>query len=323
MVGKGNKMNKKTIKKSLILLLTFALIMPMVSFAGVFLNANGDGNPNEADMLPIGFIVTNNSAHNSGTLAGQIPLADAPASHVIGWVFSSFTGYIVTSMVQSGGQLSLGQIPVPIAEEGYFFAGWRPWVATTSPSETFYIEPGDELFDPITSVTGIAPVGTGYGPMGDELFSSEALTEFRNVLGTDEDDFISWSIIFIAYFTPVEPPPPPFFTVTFQPGTNGTLVGGTPNITLRIPEGTTLTTTHVPGTTPNEDWLFNNWNVGNATLNPVGHVVTADVTFVAQWRVYGSSPDTGINGFLVGALALTAAGITMFTFVKKADKANV
>jgi len=154
-------------------------------------------------IYPIGFIVAGETAFRNGSLSGQVLLGDAPESHVIGWVFSSFSGYIATAMVESGGHLTLSQIPEPIPHAGYEFLGWRPWVATTSPSETVYISPEGTLPRPIGSITGYAPGGTGNGPIGETLFTSEALTEFRNILGRG-DEFITWSIIFIAHFAPIQ-----------------------------------------------------------------------------------------------------------------------
>jgi len=154
----------------------------------------------------IGFIVTGDEAHNSGTLTGQVLLDDAPASHLANWVFSSFTDYIATTMVSSGGHLSLNQIPTPIPAEGYMFAGWRPWVAFDYPVETEYMIPGGTLPAPIGSVTGNMPTGTGQGAIGNTLFSTQALTEFRNILGRNTEH-LAWSITFIAYFVPVEAAP--------------------------------------------------------------------------------------------------------------------
>jgi len=113
-------------------------------------------------------------------------------------------------------------------------------------------------------------------------------------------------------------------TVTFLPGANGVFPNYVTYISFQVPVGTILTAANVPNIIENADWDFIGWAT-NPMTNPVGFVVNEDVTFVAQYETTynGGSPNTGIYGFAIGAIALVTLGGVMFTFVKKADKASV
>jgi len=131
---------------------------------------------------------------------------------------------------------------------------------------------------------------------------------------------VNEDVTFVAQYSPV----PVMVTVTFLPGTNGTFVNNVAYITFQVPVGTILTAADIPNILENADWDFIGWAT-NPMTNPVGFVVNADVTFVAQYETTynGGSPNTGIYGFAIGAIALVTLGGVMFVFVKKADKATV
>ena len=77
-------------------------------------------------------------------------------------------------------------------------------------------------------------------------------------------------------------------SVTFAPGANGTLAGGTPNVVISVPHGTTLTATHIPAVTANTGWNHTGWS----PANPVGAVITEPRTFTAQY----TQPTNGGGG---------------------------
>jgi len=111
------------------------------------------------------------------------------------------------------------------------------------------------------------------------------------------------------------------FLVTFLAGAHGTFANYVTYIAIQVPAGTVLTAAYVPNILENADWTHIGWAT-NPMTNPVGFVVNADVTFIAQYEANGS-PQTGIYGFVIGAIALVTLGGTMFVFVKKADKVNI
>ena len=265
-------------------------------------------------VLPVAFIVSGDSAHNSGSLTGQVLLEDAPQSHVVGWSFSSFSGYIATTMVQTGGHLELSQIPEPIADEGYVFAGWRPWLAHTEPTETLYIAPGGTLPAPIGSETGNMPDGTGTGSIGNELFSTEALTEFRNILGRN-DEFISWGIIFIAYFTPEH-------NINFVAGEGGSISPEGNVATLTVLDGLSIFYTQtIPTPTPNQGFEFSHWTSSQhegafSTADDIRELtITADTTFTAHFTPTMITVTflPGANGTLNGETIIEVSYGTILT----------
>jgi len=106
--------------------------------------------------------------------------------------------------------------------------------------------------------------------------------------------------------------------VTFRRGANGVFADGNYEyITISVPIGTILTEADIPEITANQGWNHTGWDV-----NPVDFEVTEDVEFVATYERV-RSPQTGISGFAIGAIALVTLGGVMFVFVKKADKATV
>ncbi|MCL2444975.1 hypothetical protein FWD07_02540 [Candidatus Saccharibacteria bacterium] len=68
--------------------------------------------------------------------------------------------------------------------------------------------------------------------------------------------------------------------VTFEPGTNGNLVGGTPDVVMSVPYGTTLTAADVPNVIANAGWTHSGWLLGS----PVGFLVVDSVVFIAQYE---------------------------------------
>gem|GEM_PF-1272861 len=79
--------------------------------------------------------------------------------------------------------------------------------------------------------------------------------------------------------------------LTFQPGTNGTLNGGTVDVAFYVYSGTTLNEAFIPAPAPSAGWQFDGWryigqaddalNLDNAAIAAV--TVTDSHTFAAQW----------------------------------------
>ncbi|MCL2569520.1 MAG: S-layer homology domain-containing protein, partial [Oscillospiraceae bacterium] len=103
--------------------------------------------------------------------------------------------------------------------------------------------------------------------------------------------------------------------VTFQPGENGTLIDGTPDVVLYMALGTTLDALLIPGATPNTGWTHDGWNLHGDKVVPAECEVTADVTFVAVWAeeiltytVLFDWAYTGVTVTRTGIAASTIAG---------------
>jgi len=71
--------------------------------------------------------------------------------------------------------------------------------------------------------------------------------------------------------------------VTFQPGENGTLIDGTPDVVLYMAHGTTLDALLIPGATPNAGWTHDGWSLHGDKIVPAECQIVTDVTFVAVW----------------------------------------
>ncbi|MCL2843796.1 MAG: hypothetical protein FWE28_10160, partial [Oscillospiraceae bacterium] len=78
---------------------------------------------------------------------------------------------------------------------------------------------------------------------------------------------------------------------------------GTPNVTIQVAPGTVLTAANVPGVTPASGFNFTGWGPSN----PVGHTVTAAITFTAQYAPIISTTPTVANATVVKTSATQAA----------------
>ena len=73
-------------------------------------------------------------------------------------------------------------------------------------------------------------------------------------------------------------------TVTFAPGSHGTLVDGEPNVTVQVLPDTELNTTHVPSVNPTVGWRHTGWAISGTVTNPIGYTVTQAITFTAVYK---------------------------------------
>ena len=108
--------------------------------------------------------------------------------------------------------------------------------------------------------------------------------------------------------------------VTFKPGINGSLTGGTPNIVISVPYGTVLTIADIPNVIPNTEWKHIGWDL----TNPIGFIVTESVTFTALYELdeteedkdkinSGSPPNTGDSTNIWRYITLMIGGLFLMT----------
>jgi len=134
-----------------------------------------------------------------------------------------------------------------------------------------------------------APVRTGYDFLGwhrygdypPELFSAEDIVDMLPIDG---------SMTFIAQWERI------MHTVTFAPGAHGTLVGGTPNVTIQVAHGDTVAAAQIPGVNAYAGW----WHYGWADANPLYFEVTGPVTFTATYTQVMYDVIFDLNGGNVG-----------------------
>lgn len=79
--------------------------------------------------------------------------------------------------------------------------------------------------------------------------------------------------VIIFYYEPIMVP------VTFEPGTNGALQDGNPNVVLYVQYGTVLTADDIPAVIADQGWNFTGW----AEYEPLDFIVTVPITFTAQY----------------------------------------
>jgi len=77
--------------------------------------------------------------------------------------------------------------------------------------------------------------------------------------------------------------------VTFMPGANGTLAGGTPHVMVQVAQGTAITAGQIPTVAANPGWTHSGW----AASDPEGYMVTGSLTFTAT---YTQNPPPGGGG---------------------------
>ena len=227
----------------------------------------------------------------------------------------------VTLEVAPGTVLTAANVPAVTANTGFRFVGWalsNPVGHTVNEPITFtaQYEPDVEMitvtFAPGANGTlaGGTPNVTIQVPAGTAIPAASvpavtANTGFRHIGWTPNSPAghtVTAPITFTAQYETHDLEPDPI-TVTFAPGVNGALVGGTPNVTIQVDAGTAIPAASVPDVTANEGFRFIGW-----TPNvPAGHVVTAPITFTAQYEpiidIQEPIPVTfapGENGALVG-----------------------
>jgi len=277
--------------------------------------------------FPVAFVVAEGTPHNQGALTGQVPVADAAQSHVPGQPFIASSEYLVTRMLPNYGHITATDIPAPMPNTGYVFAGWTirvshhsqgqlpppipdmgdigdmGWFAPLQfgPNGSFIIDATMDMATiatPVTTVTGNMPTGTGIGPIGSQLFSTDAILEFRNLIGANSTPATNWNVQFIAHFAPQSASPP---SVTYnvegiRPATYSTIpsaqtfAAGT-TVTVQ-PNLTTTETTNAAGVAG--VWTFNPWTANNVTVvNNQFSMPVNNVVFTGSWTF---TPDGGGNG---------------------------
>ena len=232
--------------------------------------ANGTlagGTPNVTLQVLPGTVLT----------AADVPgVTPATGFNFTSWAPSNPAGHTVTAPITFTAQYA----PVPPITVT-FAPGANGTLAGGTPNVTLQVLPGTVLT--AADVPGVTPATgfsfTGWAP--------------SNPVGHT----VTAPITFTAQYAPI-----PLITVTFAPGANGTLAGGTPNVTIQVLPGTVLTAANVPGVTPATGFNFTGW----APSNPVGHTVTAPITFTAQYAPIISTTPTVANGTVVKTAATQA-----------------
>ena len=109
--------------------------------------------------------------------------------------------------------------------------------------------------------------------------------------------------------------------VTFAPGTNGSLAGGTPNVVISVPHGTSLTLANIPNVLPNAGWVHTGWD----EINPIGYNVTEPVTFTALWtrKMIDVTFVPGINGSLTDGTPNVVISVPYGTVLNLSDIPSV
>jgi len=135
--------------------------------------------------------------------------------------------------------------------------------------------PGNSITSAPNVTMPTNPTRTGYNFMG--WFTVPAATggvQFTATTPVHQD---------ITVFARWEAIPAGHVTVTFQPGTQGSLVNGTPNVVITVPVGTILTEANVPGVNANTGWTHSGWRRNGVVTIPIGFQVNENVTFIAQY----------------------------------------
>lgn len=231
----------------------------------------------------------------------------------------------VTIQVEAGSPIPAASVPVVRPNEGFNHIGWTPNAPAghvvheatifTAQYEPREVQPGEievtfaagthgTLAGGIQTV--VVPIEAGTAIPAASIPAVTPIAGFRHVGWTPHapaGHVVNAPITFTAQYEidPIGQPRP--VPVTFAAGANGTLANGAPGITIEIMTGTAITAGNVPAVTPNAGFR----HVGWAPHAPVGHVVSGEITFTAQYELIDDQPGEiavtfapGDHGALVG-----------------------
>lgn len=211
-----------------------------------------------------------------------------------------------TLEVKAGTTLTSAMVPTPAANEGYVFSGWTPCdpVGYTVNSDVTFTAGFRAAEAETCTVTFVAgPNGSLEGETVLTLEKDTILTAgmVPTPVANAGCAFTSWNpkdpvghrvdadVTFTARFQRTDiPDPTGTYTVAYGAGAHGSLKGRT---TLTLDAGTVLTAAMIPTPVPEEGYVFSKW----APVNPEGHMMIADVAFVALFAKDGGSCDGGDN----------------------------
>lgn len=272
--------------------------MVTVTFAP---GANGTlagGTPNVTIRVPVGTAIP----------AADIPAVTANAGYrFTGWTPNDPAGHVVNTPITFTAQYEVF-VP-PVGDVTVTFApGASGRLAGGTPNVTTRVPSGTPI--PATAVPAVTP-NAGYRHIGwtPNAPAGHVVTE---------------DMTFTAQYEPIIRPDDPI-EVTFAPGANGRLAGGTPNVVIEVMPGAAIPAASVPAVTPNNGFRFVGW----APHSAAGHVVNAPITFTAQYEVFqpvGNVTVTfapGANGTLVGGTPNLTITIPAGTPIPAASIPNV
>lgn len=173
------------------------------------------------------------------------------------------------------GSAITGNIAVEVNVTEYYTITFVAGTGVTMDTATAYVKAGEAALYTSTSFTTPFTVPT---PAAQDGYRLAADTAMEPLWSSGTFGYQNSAVGNNAYFhrdTTLTAQAVKQWTVTFQPGTNGTLIGA--NTTLTVDVGTVLTADQIPAVTADTGYTFTGWSSDVTTL------ITNDVTFTAQY----------------------------------------